>query len=158
MASAAPAQTRCGVTVCIPSGTGFTFGTLSLLSVSGLWSNMSSAGPDARRLFLSFGFHFAKTFDRFARPEILELKDLANLALALRAVAPRGVNLYESLGPLDRLVPRLYLDDRVAGDQLLRFREGPVDHRALAPGVADAKALRTRLEPLAREDHPGLGP
>jgi hypothetical protein len=32
MASAAPAQVKCGVTVCIPSGTGFTCGSVIVFS------------------------------------------------------------------------------------------------------------------------------
>src|SRR5713226_398068 len=86
--------------------------------------------------------HLAKTIDRFARSEVLQLEELPDLDLGRPAVdggigkAPR---------PLHRLFPRLDLDDRVAGDELLRFGEGPVDHGALATGVLDAPALRARL-------------
>src|SRR3989442_398570 len=90
--------------------------------------------------------------------EVLELEDLADLAVALLTVTPRGVHRHEPLGPLDRLIPRPHLDDGVAGDQLLRFREGSVDDRALASGVPHPDALRARMEPLAREDHAGLQP
>src|SRR5438132_4284500 len=95
---------------------------------------------------------------RRGRRKVLQLEKRADLALALRAKAPRGVNLHESLGPLDRLGLRRELEDRVAGDQLLRFREGPVDHRALASGVPDPRPLRAGLEPFARKDHPVLHP
>src|SRR6516162_4682861 len=73
--------------------------------------------------------------------KVLRFVERADLAFALRAKAPRGINLHESLGPLDRLSLRRELEDRVAGDQLLRFREGPVDHRALASGVPDPRPL-----------------
>src|SRR6266516_1888173 len=78
-------------------------------------------------------------FGRKLLTEILSLEDSSELALALRTKASRGVNLHKSLGPLDRLGLRRELEDRVAGDQLLRFREGPVDHRALASGVPDPR-------------------
>src|SRR6516162_4141952 len=61
--------------------------------------------------------------------KVLRFVERADLAFALRAKAPRGINLNESLGPLDRLSLRRELEDRVAGDQLLRLGEGPVDNR-----------------------------
>src|SRR6266699_4042998 len=105
------------------------------------------------RLLLEVLLHFAKALDRLARTEILELEELPDLDLAFLAVdggigkAPR---------PLHRFFPRLHLDDRVAGDELLRLGERPVDHGALATRVLDAPALRARLQARAIEQHPGL--
>src|SRR5574341_137417 len=42
MASAAPAQTRCGVTVCIDSGTGFTFGMIGFSFRNSSWLTSDS--------------------------------------------------------------------------------------------------------------------
>jgi hypothetical protein len=95
-------------------------------------------------------------FDRLARTEVLELEEGTDLALALCAQAQRGVNLYEALGPLDRLGLRRELEDRIAGDQLLRFREVSVGHHALASGEPDTRALRARLQPAAFEPGAGL--
>src|SRR5437899_7783231 len=52
----------------------------------------------------------------------------------------RGIR--ETFGPLERFFPRLPLDERVAGDELLRLGERPVDHGALSSCVLDAPALR----------------
>src|SRR6266568_3969252 len=38
-------------------------------------------------------------------------------------------------------------------DQLLHLGERPVDHRRLAPGESDARALGARLQPLPSEHH-----
>src|SRR5262249_54235188 len=43
-----------------------------------------------------------------------------------------------------------------AGDQFLRLREGAIDDGPLGAGESDACALRTRVEPFAREHHAGL--
>src|SRR3972149_3047317 len=87
-------------------------------------------------------------FDGLAWAEILELKDLANLDLALL----EG----DTLGPGEGFVPRLRLDQPEAGDELLRLGEGTVDDGALRSREPDARALRARLEPLRREQYPGL--
>src|SRR6266571_5687704 len=104
-------------------------------------------------LLLEVLLHFAKALDRLARTEILELEELPDLDLAFLAVdggigkAPR---------PLHRFFPRLHLDDRVAGDELLRFGERSVDHGALRSRVLDAPALRARLQARGVEQHPGF--
>src|SRR3972149_8176167 len=87
-------------------------------------------------------------FDGLAWAEILELKDLANLDLALL----EG----DALGPGECFVPRLRLGPPEAGDELLRLGEGTVDDGALRSREPDARALRARLEPLRREQYPGL--
>src|SRR6266853_4934390 len=92
--------------------------------------------------------HLAKALDCLARTEILQFEELPDLDLSFLAVdggigkAPR---------PFHRFFPRLYLDDRVAGDELLRLGERPVDHGALATRVLDAPALRARLQARAIE-------
>src|SRR5688572_4509586 len=84
--------------------------------------------------------------------EVLRLEHLANLDLRLGA----GGGVGRALEPLDGLGERLHLDQPEAGDELLGLGEGPVDHRALVAGEPDARALRARVESLAREHHPGL--
>src|SRR5262245_8398156 len=84
--------------------------------------------------------------------EVRSLEHLANLDLGLAT----RVGLGATLDPFDRLFPRLHLDHPEAGDQLLRLGEGPVGDGALPPGKPDARALRARLEPLAREQDAGL--
>src|ERR1700730_10168697 len=116
---------------------------------------------DRPAVLLPLGFprsHLAKAFDCLARTEVLELEEGTDLAFALSAKAQRGVNLYEALGPLDRLGLRRELEDRIAGDQLLSFREGSIGHDALASGEPDTRALRARLQPVAREEYAGLAP
>src|SRR6266581_1568458 len=94
-------------------------------------------------LLPEFLLHLAKAIDRLTRTEILQLEELPDLDLGFPAVdggigkAPR---------PLHRFFTRLHLDDRVAGDELLRLGEGPVDHGALRSRVPDAPALRARLQ------------
>ena len=58
--------------------------------------------------------------------------------------------------PFERFLPRLHLNHRVAGDQLLRLGEGPVDDGALASGIFDAPALRARLQAAGIKQHAGL--
>src|SRR5262245_54776171 len=91
----------------------------------------------SRRLLLRPRSHLVKAFDRLARTEVLELEEGTDLALALSTHAQRGVNLHEALGPLERLGLRRELENRIAGDQLLRFREGSVGHQTLASGEPD---------------------
>src|SRR5262245_56793992 len=93
---------------------------------------------------------------RLVAREVLHLEHRADLAVALLAVATRSIDRHEPLGPLDRLLLRLRLDDRVARDQLLRLRERAVDHGALLAAVLDAGALRAGPQPFARQDHAGL--
>src|SRR6267143_5492209 len=97
--------------------------------------------------------HLAKALDRLARSEILELEELPDLDLGFLAIAG-GIGITPR--PFHRLFPRLHLDNRVAGDQLLNLGEGPVDHGALGSRVLDSPALLARLEPGGIEQHPGF--
>src|SRR5215204_2828551 len=76
--------------------------------------------------------------------DIRRLEDRANLDLALAQhrvrAAPR---------PLDRLVHRRDLPDPVAGDQLLRLRERPIDNCAVLAGEAHPLPRRRGFEPLS---------
>src|ERR1051325_2261278 len=71
----------------------------------------------------------------------------SNVGPALRCQRP-NINLdlleerRELAGPLHRLVHRPHFHDGEAGDELLRFGERPVQHRALAP--SETQPLRTR--------------
>src|SRR5712692_7356512 len=65
--------------------------------------------------------------------EVLGLEHLANLDLG---AVPEG----RPLDPLDRLFLRLHLPQPEAGDELLRFGEGPVSHGALPAGELHARA------------------
>src|SRR3989449_10148488 len=78
-------------------------------------------------------------------PEVVRLEHLANLYFTFLERGP--------LQPLDGFVQRLHLPQPEARDQLLRLGEGPVDHRPLAPGEPDARALGARLQPLPSEHH-----
>src|SRR5438309_3420729 len=89
--------------------------------------------------------------ERELGPEVFRLEHLANLDLRL---AREGIRT--ALDPFDRLLLRLYLPQPEAGDQLLRLGERPVDHGALVSREFDARALRSRLEPLGREQHSGF--
>src|SRR2546425_6406291 len=82
------------------------------------------------------------------RTEVLGLEDLPNLDLALLEGS--------ALEPFDRLGLRRHLPDPEAGDEFLRLGERPVDHRPLVSREPHARALRARLEPLAREHHAGF--
>src|SRR6266568_5081563 len=84
--------------------------------------------------------------------EILRLEHLSNLDHRLFA----GYGIGTALDPLDRLFLRLDLPQPEAGDQLLCLGKRPIDDRSLRAGEADARALRARLEPFAREQHAGL--
>ncbi len=83
----------------------------------------------AEELGLGPHVHLAKAFDGLALSEVFELEKLTDLDLSFLAV---DCGIREALGPFDRLVPRLHLDDRVAGDQLFGLRERPVCESALA--------------------------
>src|SRR5215211_2535859 len=83
--------------------------------------------------------------------EVLGLEHLPDLDLGLSLV-----RIGTALDPFDRLVQRLHLDQPVARDQLLRLREGAVDHGALPSGELHPRALRARLQPLASEQHAGV--
>src|SRR5262249_10262138 len=97
---------------------------------------------DRRRLFLLAGqVEHAEALDVGAGAEVVEVIELAHLDLAILA---GGIG--EESRPRDRLLARLALDQRVAGDQLLRFGEGAVDHGARVTAVADAPSLGARLQ------------
>ena len=74
--------------------------------------------------------------------------------ISISASAPSRIGA--ALDPFDRLFLRLHLPQPEAGDQLLGLGEGPVDHGPLVAGELDARALRARMEPLAREQDAGL--
>src|SRR5437773_6381057 len=97
--------------------------------------------------------HLAGAVDRLTRAKIVQLEELAELNFAFLALAAQ---VGDALGPLDRLFPRLHLDDPVSGDEFLRFGKGAVDHRALASGKLDAGARGAGLEPGQVEQHAGL--
>src|SRR5262249_29200644 len=84
--------------------------------------------------------------------EVLGLEDLADLDLAFFVMRIRT-----ALHPLDRLVPRLHLPDPEARDELFRFGERSVDDRPLAAGKSHPRAFRPRVQPLAGDEHAGLG-
>src|SRR5437773_1333034 len=77
--------------------------------------------------------------------EIVRLEHLANLHFTFLERGP--------FQPLDGLAERLHLPQPETGDQLLGLGEGAVDHRPLAAGEPDARALGARLQPLPREHH-----
>src|SRR5437879_155864 len=83
--------------------------------------------------------------------EVLRLEHLADLDLR---ILPHRIGA--ALDPFDRLFLRLHLPDPEAGDQLLGLGEGPVDDGALGSREPDARALRARVQPFAREHHAGL--
>src|SRR5258708_37558538 len=97
--------------------------------------------------------HLAKALDRLARTEILQFEELPDLDLGFLAV-DGGIG--KSPRPLHRFFPRLYLDDRVAGDELLRLGERPVYHSPLPTKLLDAPPLRPPLPAHSIEQHPGL--
>src|ERR1051325_882072 len=104
-------------------------------------------------LACSCDVHLAEALYRLALAEVVQLEQLAHLDLPFLPVQGR---VGEAPRPLHRLFLGLYLDERVASDQLLRLGEGPVDHGALFPGVRDTPALRARLQPGGVEQHAGL--
>src|ERR1700733_9276079 len=61
-----------------------------------------------------------------------------------------------ALRPLDCFFDRLHLDKPVARDQLLRFREWPVNHCLLSVGRnVDARARRTRIQARSIKKYAG---
>src|SRR5437764_244792 len=76
------------------------------------------------------------------------LEHLADLNLA---VDERG-----AAGPLDRRLLRRHLDHPESGDQLVRRGERRLPNARLAAGEDDARALRARLQALARQHDAGL--
>src|SRR5687768_6459523 len=95
----------------------------------------------------------AETIDGFARSEVIQLEQLANLDLAFLVIAERGG---EALRPLDALLSRLHLDERVAGDDLLRLGEGTIDPGASSAGESDACPFRRWLESRCVEQDTGF--
>src|SRR6267143_413954 len=85
------------------------------------------------------------------RTEVLRLEHLANLNLGFPFMGTRA-----AFDPLDRLFHRPHLPQPEAGDQLLGLGECPVDHGPLLSREPHALALRTRVEPLAGEQHAGF--
>src|SRR5687767_2171380 len=105
MASAAPAQIKCGVTVCIPSGMDFTCGLVivCLLLVEGF-------RPGARPLLLpgylcSQALLLLPELRRELGSEVVRLEHLADLDLGF--LAREGIRA--TFHPFDRLFLRLHL-------------------------------------------------
>src|SRR5262249_41332275 len=128
MAWAAPAQTRCGVTVCTPSGMDLVCLVMMLAPLesacwgrlwSGAWRALLAGDLRAQAVFLltQFGREFGT--------EVLRLKYLADFDHTVLVVWVGA-----ALDPLDRLFPGLDVPHPEARDQFLGFRKGPVDHGA----------------------------
>ena len=100
---------------------------------------MHPPGTDqsALALILRPRFYLAKTCHRLAGTEVVQLEQSANFDFALPAVDGRD---RKPLGPIDRLFLRLYLNDRIAGDELLGLGEGAVANDALVSVEIDAPA------------------
>src|SRR5262245_11301340 len=105
-----------------------------------------------RMLFLSHA-ELLEALHFLARREILELVERTHFDLRLDAV-DGGIRV--APGPFDRFLTRFRLDDGVAGDELLGFRERPVDEAALRSVVVDAPALAARLQARGVDQHAGL--
>src|SRR5688572_2078666 len=114
--------------------------------VSSAWI-VNRARP--RSLPLRADAELAESLDRLALRKVLELVQLPHLDLAVHGAERRR----EAPGPLHGLLPRLDLDERVAGHELLGLRERPVDHRALAAGITDPPAPGRGLQPGGVEQH-----
>src|SRR5262245_61217345 len=82
---------------------------------------------------------------------ILRLEDRAQLAL------PLAEDLQETRGPVQRFIHRLHLEEGVGGDKLLGLRERPVEDGDLAVGEPDPLALPAGVQPVAVDQHAGLG-
>jgi len=93
----------------------------------------------------------AVALDCFAGTEVLELEDLPDLDLAVL-----GMRIRAALDPFDRLGLRLHLDDTIAGDQLLRFREGAVDYGPLVPENLIRAPFELAWSPLASSSMPAF--
>jgi hypothetical protein len=84
--------------------------------------------------------------------EVVGLEDGPQLDDPVRA----GRVARDPLRPFECLLDRLHLPDPVAGEQLLRLGERPVDHLLLGAREVDARALRARMQPVACEHHARL--
>src|ERR1700694_518859 len=111
MAFAAPAHTRCGVTLCIPSGTGLTLSMFSSFRVGG--DRCSKSFFQVLRLHLGILGHDLLHIVREIG-ELLHLPDLDHFVVRGRA----------ALRPFDRFLFRLHLDHPVAAQYLFHAREG----------------------------------
>src|SRR5207248_3597213 len=78
--------------------------------------------------------------------EILRLENLSQLDFS--SAVERS-----ALQPFDRFFLRLHLPEPESSDQLFRFGEWSVSHRALISLELDAHALRARLKSFTREHH-----
>src|SRR5215475_9893197 len=85
----------------------------------------------------------AMLLDCLALAEVLKLKHLADLDLALPLV-----RVGAAFDQLDRFLLGLDLEDPVAGDQLLGFCERAVDHGALVTREPDTRALPSSIRPV----------
>src|SRR4029078_7169808 len=78
--------------------------------------------------------------------EVFDLEELTELDF--RVASSVGQLLERDLlFPLDGFAPRLDIDDPVAGDELLRFRERTVCDNDLSVLEPDTRALRARVQP-----------
>src|SRR5258708_14296597 len=112
----------------------------------------SAVGSASRSMFgrvqLADAVHFR------ARLEVLELIQLPHFDFSFGLLAERR---REAPRPFHGFFAGANLNQPVAGDPYLAFREPTVDQRALARAVVDAPAFRTRLQPGCVEEHTGLG-
>src|SRR4029079_8103183 len=85
----------------------------------------------------------AEAVDRSRGAELVELVERPDLDLAVRI---RGERRGAALRTFDALRAGLHLNHGVARDELLAFRERPVDERAAAALPAEPETLRGRLQ------------
>src|SRR6202040_2385659 len=104
-------------------------------------------------LLHQFALEPACVLDRRAWTEIIELEQLAKLDLAFRTVAVRRG---AALGPVDRLLLRVDLDQPVTGDQLLRLGERSVDDGGPSAGEFYARPFRAGLQTRKIKQDSGL--
>src|SRR6185369_9624272 len=95
----------------------------------------------------------AEAVDRSRGAELVELVERPDLDLSVRIRAERRG---EALRPFDALRAGLHLNHGVARDELLAFRERPVDERAAAAVPAEPETLCARLQSVRIEQHAGL--
>src|SRR6202040_445402 len=90
---------------------------------------------------------------RFARNEILQLLELANLDYSLLGIAVRRGNPF---GPFDGFAHRTRLDDPIAPDHLLGLGEWPVRYGRISSRKLDARAFGAGMESWMFAESPGV--
>src|SRR6266436_4102174 len=88
--------------------------------------------------------------------EILRIEHLANLSLAFPSRPVLLVKFHEELRAFDRLFFRLQVKLRIPADNLLGFREWPVNHGDLPSLKPDAGTLSSGTEPPAADHRAGF--